>query len=171
MTHIYTGDGKGKTTAAVGLAIRAHGQGLNVLFAQFLKGGPTGELADLTALGIVCLRPPVARDFWWNLTADERDCLMREHNDVLRSILAELDGDTRPDLLVLDEFTYVYTTPMADRALCDRVLATARRRNTEIVITGRNAGTLADQADYLSDIHATRHPFNQGTPARKGIEF
>ena len=118
MIHLYTGEGKGKTTAAVGLAVRARGHGWRVLFAQFLKGGPTGECASLRQLGVDVLRLPDPCGFWWNLDTAARTRVVAGHDALLREILARLDGAQPPGLLVLDEFTYVYTTPMADPALC-----------------------------------------------------
>ena len=112
MIHLYTGEGKGKTTAAVGLAVRARGHGWRVLFAQFLKGGPTGECASLRQLGVDVLRLPAPCGFWWNLDAAARARVVAGHDALLRDVLSRLDGAQPPGLLVLDEFTYVYTTPM-----------------------------------------------------------
>ena len=171
MIHLYTGEGKGKTTAAVGLAVRARGHGMRVLFVQFLKGGPTGELASLRRLGVEVLRPPRAHGFWWELDAAERAALVAEHDGLLRAVRARLNGAAPPQLLVLDEFTYVHTTPMADPALCRAVLDDAAAKGVETVLTGRAPGDLLRRADYVSDIKALRHPFEQGVPARAGIEF
>lgn len=171
MIHLYTGDGKGKTTAAVGLAVRARGHGWRVLFVQFLKGGPSGELDGLRQLGVEILRPSDPHGFWWQLDSLERARLAAEHDGILRTVKARLDGATPPQLLVLDEFTYVYATPMANRALCRAVLDDAAAKGIETVVTGRNPGALATRADYLSEIRAVRHPFAHGLPARPGIEF
>ena len=171
MIHLYTGDGKGKTTAAVGLAVRARGHGWRVLFVQFLKGGPSGELDGLRRLGVEVLRPAAAHGFWWQLDSLERARLAAEHDGLLREVKAQLDGATPPQLLVLDEFTYVYATQMANRALCRAVLDTAAARGVETVVTGRNPGALAARADYLSEIRAVRHPFTNGAPPRPGVEF
>ncbi|HBJ59406.1 MAG TPA: hypothetical protein DDY72_02890 [Verrucomicrobia bacterium] len=171
MIHLYTGDGKGKTTAAVGLATRARGHGERVLFVQFLKGGPTGEVEELERLGVDVRRLDRPCGFWYSLDPAAREAVVAEHNALLRGVLDELDGAAPPDLLVLDEFTYVYTTPMADPALCRQVLDAARKRGVELVLTGRNPGELAQYADYLSEIKAVRHPFDRGVPAREGVEF
>ncbi|MCQ2391395.1 MAG: cob(I)yrinic acid a,c-diamide adenosyltransferase [Kiritimatiellae bacterium] len=171
MTHLYTGDGKGKTSSAVGLAVRAYGQGLKVLFVQFLKGSPTGEIATFDALGIQVIRLSHPCGFWGSLGAGERKEIVDEHNAILRKVLWQLEKGRTPDLLVLDEFTYIYTTPMADRSLCDHVLSAARAQEVEIVLTGRDPGSLVSQADYISTISATRHPFARGVPARRGIEY
>ena len=171
MIHLYTGDGKGKTTAAVGLAVRARGHGWRVLFVQFLKGGPSGEIDGLRRLGVEVLRPADPHGFWWQLDSLERARLAAEHDGILRAVQARLAGATPPQLLVLDEFTYVYATPMANRALCRAVLDTAAARGVETVVTGRDPGDLAARADYLSEIRAVRHPFARGVSARPGVEF
>ncbi len=171
MIHLYTGDGKGKTTAAVGLATRARGHGERVLFVQFLKGGPTGEVEELERLGVDVRRLDRPCGFWYSLDPAAREAVVAAHNALLRGVLDELDGAAPLNLLVLDEFTYVYTTPMADPALCRQVLDAARKRGVELVLTGRNPGELAQYADYLSEIKAVRHPFDRGVPAREGVEF
>lgn len=170
MIHIYTGDGKGKTTAAIGLAVRALGHGFNVVFAQFLKGNVTGEVSSLEDLGAEIIRAPRQHGFWWTLGNREKDVVRREHDQIIRTVLGLCRSGRPPELLVLDEFTYVYNCGMADPKLCEELLHAVGRR-TEVVITGRDPGPLADKADYLSEIKAVRHPFNAGCPARKGIEF
>lgn len=172
MIHLYTGDGKGKTTAAVGLAVRARGHGRRVLFVQFLKGGPTGELAGLAALGIEILRAPAEHGFWWTLDAAEQRQVVAEHDALLQRVLDACRGDGPPELLVLDEFTYVFTQGLADRTRCRQVLETVRAQGVELVLTGRDAGDeLTALADYVSEVHAVRHPFTQGVAARAGVEF
>lgn len=170
MIHLYTGDGKGKTTAAVGLATRALGHGRRVLFVQFLKGNVTGEVASLGELGAEIIRPPRPYGFWWTLDEREKSVVRREHNVLLRFALAQCRSATPPDLLVLDEFTYIYNGDMADHALCEELLARVGTR-IETVLTGRDPGPLVDRADYLTEMKALRHPFDTGTPAREGIEF
>ena len=172
MIHLYTGDGTGKTTAAVGLAVRARGHGRRVLFVQFLKGGPTGELAGLAALGVEVLRATAEHGFWWTLDADEKRQVVAEHDALLRRVLDACRGDCPPDILVLDEFTYVYTQGMAEAELCREVLARVQTQGVETVLTGRDAGAeLTALADYVSDVHAVRHPFAQGVAARAGVEY
>ena len=105
MTHLYTGDGKGKTTAAAGLAVRALGHGQSVVFVQFLKGGPTGELDALESLGAEVLRAPRRHGFWWTLDARTRDVVRREHDRLIRTAIRRCRSGIPPDMLVLDEFT------------------------------------------------------------------
>ncbi len=125
----------------------------------------------LWQLGVDVLRLPNPCGFWWNLDAAARARVVAGHDALLREILARLDGARPPGLLVLDEFTYVYTTPMADPALCHAVLAGVRERGVETVLTGRNPGDLVRLADYVSEIRSVRHPFERGVPAREGVEF
>ena len=87
MIHVYTGDGKGKTTAAVGLAVRALGHGRNVLFVQFLKGGETGEVGELESLGATVVRSPRRHGFWWTLDEGEKDDVRREHDRLVRTAI------------------------------------------------------------------------------------
>lgn len=74
-------------------------------------------------------------------------------------------------LLVLDEITYVVQNQLADGALIGRLIDAIKNASIEVVMTGRNAGNLADIADYVSDIASVRNPFDHGAAARKGIEF
>lgn len=170
MIHLYTGDGKGKTTAAVGLAVRALGQGFNVVFAQFFKGCETGEISALKDLGAEIVRPKRNYGFWWTLTEKEKQSLRREHEQIIQTVIDLCLSGLPPDLLILDEFTYVYNGTMVSRAKCEALFA-AIGQKTELVITGRAAADLADRADYLTEMSAVKHPFVQGTPARRGIEF
>ena len=170
MIHVYTGDGKGKTTAAVGLAVRALGHGRNVLFVQFLKGGETGEVGELESLGAMVVRSPRRHGFWWTLDEGEKDDVRREHDRLVRTAIMFCRSGRPPDLIVLDEFTYVYNGGMADRGLCDELLGSVGG-DTELVVTGRHPGPLADRADYLTEMKAVRHPFSLGVPAREGVEY
>ncbi|MGN0832771.1 MAG: cob(I)yrinic acid a,c-diamide adenosyltransferase [Kiritimatiellia bacterium] len=171
MIHLYTGDGKGKTTAAVGLAVRALGQSWQVALIQFLKGGESGELAGLRRLGASVARLSRPFGFWQNLPAAERDALKAEHDRLIGLALGLLPTASAQTLVVLDELTYVVRHRLADEALIGRLVAAVRTTRAEVVITGRDAGRLADLADYVSDIAAVRHPFDLGASARRGVEF
>lgn len=170
MIHLNTGDGQGKTTAATGLAVRALGQGRRVLFVQFLKGNETGEVESLARLGAEILRPQSAHGFWWTLDAAEREVVRREHDALLAETLERCESVTPPDLLVLDEFTYIYNGNMADHELCNRLLTTVGGL-VETVLTGRDAGDLVNQADYITEMREVRHPYELGVTARRGVEY
>lgn len=169
--HLYTGSGKGKTTAAMGLALRALGHDLRVTIAQFMKDGSSGELRGLAALG-ACLHPaPLMHKFTFQMTAEELAAaaeLLTAHARALTAGMEEL----QPDLLVLDEFAIAADLGLiaedAAKALIDAALARG-----EVAVTGASAPRwLIDRADYLSCISAQRHPFTtEGLPARKGVEW
>lgn len=166
---VHTGNGKGKTTAAVGLAARAAGQGLRVAFAQFVKDdAPTGErtalsrfpdLIDLFALG----RGPS-----WRTRDPVRDA------EVAREgwrFAAGLVGDAVHALVVLDELNIVLSKGYLP---LDEVLETLRNRpvGKHVVVTGRGApDALIEIADLVTEMREVKHPFRLGVPARPGIEF
>lgn len=171
MIQLYTGNGKGKTTAAVGLSVRALGQGWKVVFVQFLKGGESGELQEIHQLGTVLIRLSRQFDFWQNLFAAELEELKEEHNRIIAHVIDILQSAPPKTLLVLDEITYVVQNQLADGALIGRLIDAIKNASIEVVMTGRNAGNLADIADYVSDIASVRNPFDHGAAARRGIEF
>lgn len=169
LVHLYTGGGKGKTTAAAGLTLRAAGNGLRCIFVQFLKGQPSGEVNMLKKAGVTILRAG-SEKFFSQMTREEKKECVQEHllcyNKIKEMILS---GEY--DLVVLDEVTCAITLsliPLDD--LCWTI--DMRPAHVEIVMTGRDAPeSLLQRADYLSEIHAVRHPFSRGIPARKGIEY
>ena len=167
--QIYTGDGKGKTTCALGLALRAVGQGFQVFMVQFLKTDDTGEvkaarrlapdftLASLGAPGFPRLSDP----------DPETLALAREAFTLARRVI--LAGEH--DLVILDEvnlFLAYGLVPM------DEMLEVLRQRppHVEVVLTGRNApAALVDLADLVTEMHPVKHYFEAGVKARRGIEW
>ncbi|MFR3791701.1 MAG: cob(I)yrinic acid a,c-diamide adenosyltransferase [Blautia massiliensis (ex Durand et al. 2017)] len=165
MIHLYWGDGKGKTTAAMGLALRALGHGRRVVIVQFLKDGTSGELAPLRRLGAVVYTRCEAK-FTWQMSAEERACAREAFTELLRSADRE-----QADLLVLDEACAVCAADLIDGELLRRVALETGRR-AEVVLTGRTpAAWMLESADYSTEMRAHRHPFAQGTAAREGIEY
>lgn len=167
MLHLYCGNGKGKTTAAMGLALRAAGRGKRVVIAQFLKGANSGERFALAQLPQVTLLPvPDAVKFSFRMTEEERRAEARRYQDLLELIRQEAPGCF---LLVLDEACAAVNTgllPLEDLLSCLDGL------ECEVVLTGRDpAPQLVERADYITSMEAVRHPFEQGISARKGIEF
>ena len=170
LVHIYTGDGKGKTTAAVGLCTRAAGHGKKAAFYEFLKGAKTGEAKSLAALGVEFYCPVEREKFTWTMTEEEKaECRVRQADTLARAAahMAEYD------LVVLDEVLCAVNAGML--SLAD-VLRTVREKapNTELVLTGRGAPEeLIALADYVSVIEARKHPFADGarTAAREGVEY
>lgn len=172
MIQLYCGDGKGKTTAAVGAAVRAAGRKRKVIFAQFMKGQPTGELAALAELdGITILRSGRAFPFFGQMTQDEKRELAGLHDRILDEILAAFAAG-RADFVVLDEVTHACRFGLIDQEKLERILAYGKGLTTEIILTGRNAPEcLREVSDYISEIACVRHPYEDGVKARVGIEL
>lgn len=170
LVHLYIGGGKGKTTAAVGLAVRMAGTGGRVLFLQFLKGADTGELTGLEQLGIQVLRTGKVKKFVSKMTLAEReDC----HTQCEQCFAAACEALTSGswDLVVLDEVLDAVNCGMVDQtALVSAV--SSRSETTEVVITGRNpCDELVELADYISEMQCIKHPYQRGIVARRGIEY
>ena len=171
LIHIYTGDGKGKTTAALGLGLRAVGRGYRVLLVQFLKGAMTGEIESISRLEPLYRlhRGTEVTKFTWQMNPDELRCARNDQTSILEFVEAEIAANSC-DLLILDEIMGALSTGMVDR---DRVLALAKNKpaHLELVLTGRNPPPeLVELADYVSEIQAVKHPMNRGIPARIAIE-
>ncbi len=169
MIHLYTGNGKGKTTAAIGLAVRAAGNGMSVIFAQFMKGGDTGELHSLTKLEQVRIcRSPRDFGFYGSLSEQDKRELTQIHNELLDTLLSEAESGTCK-MMVLDEITYPVKWALLDQDKLRRLLDC---KNAELVFTGRDAADfLLDAADYVTEMRCVRHPYEKGVAARRGIEY
>lgn len=171
LLHVYTGDGKGKTTAAMGLALRAVGHGRRVLVAQFMKDGQSGELRTLRELpGVTVHQSPPMAHFTYQMTPEELAQERVRQTAELERIADEIRA-LKPGLIILDELAVAMRyqlVPMdAAMALVDTAL-----RHGETVVTGRGAPeALLRKASYVSRIEAVKHPFNEGIPAREGIEW
>jgi cob(I)alamin adenosyltransferase len=171
LTHIYTGDGKGKTTAALGLALRFSGYGKNVIIVQFGKGSFTGELVSLAKIpNIRVLRNSRDFGFWRGMSELEKMKLCDENNANLNTaLLLSKSGDC--SLLILDEILSAYENGAVDREVIDDLLIN-KPSETELVLTGRSAPqSFIDRADYVSEIKCLRHPYERGITAREGIEY
>ncbi len=168
--HIYTGDGKGKTTAALGLGLRAAGCGFRVVMIQFLKATPSGELAAAAHVpGLSIWRVPhSSQRFFWDMTEAEKATLRREVVSGFERA-EQLLKTGGCDMLILDEiFGCLQNGLLEEQAL----LRLMRNRTAELVLTGRGAPeAVINAADYVSEIHALRHPLETGQAAREGVEF
>jgi cob(I)alamin adenosyltransferase len=172
LVHIYTGDGKGKTTAAIGLGIRACGRGKKVLLVQFLKGVQTGELFTIEKLkpDFEYYRNEENKKFTWNMNQEELE-KMKENVESMFQYAAKEAMTGRRDLIILDEIMAAITSGFIAP---DKVIDFVKNKPSqlELVMTGRNAPPeLIQLADYVSEIKAVKHPFSMGTAAREGIEF
>lgn len=172
LVHVYTGNGKGKTTAAMGLGIRACGSGMKVLMVQFLKSSNTSELNLLKKLepdfsverGFSC------KKFTWDMTPDELVDTKREAKDVLEKVKSIVLKDEF-DLIILDEILGTLSMGfISEEDIIDMIKN--KPPELELVLTGRDASPdIIQAADYVSEIKAVKHPFEKGISARKGIEF
>lgn len=171
LIHVYCGDGKGKTTCALGLALRAAGAKMNVVIIQFLKGSDTSELQSIKNIPeIKVLRNTEDYGFVSNMTPAQLENIKQMHNDNLNIALRLIETE-KCDLLILDELTYVYDMKLIDTEKIDSLIKN-KPKNLELVITGRNpSSTFIDNADYITEMKALKHPFDKGIHARKGIEF
>jgi cob(I)alamin adenosyltransferase len=165
--QVYTGNGKGKTTAAIGLAVRAAGAGLNVLFAQFVKGRNSGELIALKRLadritvrqygrGCFIIRTPAPED-------------IEAAAGGLRETARALAGGAY-DLVVLDEACIALHFGLFG---VDELLEAVGQRDPgcEVVVTGRHAPQkLIDAADLVTEMKEVKHYYSAGVEARDGIE-
>ena len=170
MIHLYCGEGKGKTTAALGLTIRALGSGFKVVFVQFLKNQATGELAVLDGLqGITVLRGKEGSGFSFSMTEEEKEKTRLLHTENLKAAI-ELAASEKCDMLILDEAVGAYSRDLIDRTLLEDFVRNKPER-LELILTGRNpAEWMIECADYVSEIKKVKHPYDRGIPARTGIE-
>lgn len=170
LIHIYCGDGKGKTTAAVGLAVRCAGRGNNVLLVQFLKSRDSGELYSLAKLpDIEVMRGKESKKFTFQMNEEEKHALLIEHNKMFEQVLAKIKNGGY-SLLILDE---VIGALNAKVFVMPKLIEFLRHKpeNLEVVLTGRNpAPELVEIADYVSEMRKVKHPMDKGIMAREGIE-
>ena len=171
LIHLYTGEGKGKTTAALGLALRAAGQNVPVVILQFLKGRPTGDLASLERIPqITLLRGEEGLGFASAMTPEQRERCKSRHNEMLRLGLAAA-REGRCGLLILDEVTGALNHRLLEEAPLRAYLQNPAP-GVELVLTGRNPPDwLLDRADYVTEMKKLRHPYDRGITAREGVEF
>ncbi len=171
LVHIYTGPGKGKTTAAVGLGVRACGRGFKVLMVQFIKSTDTGEMFSLKKLepDFVLIRGTSSDKFTWKMSDEEKEITRNEQRKLL-GYAEEAFKSGSWDMVILDEFIGAISSGMVDLQEAVR-LVKGKPEKTELVMTGRNAPeALIDLADYVSEINAVKHPMQKGISARTGIE-
>lgn len=168
LVQVYTGNGKGKTTASLGLCFRAAGRGLNVLMIQFLKPPANyGEHIEAEKIDNITIMP-------MGLDHMIRDVPNEEEIKLAEETLAEADfhiSSGKYDLIVLDEINNAMSWDLLKPEEVIDVLD-KRPKNTEIVLTGRNAPEkIIEYADLVTEMKLVKHPFDKGTRARKGIEY
>lgn len=170
MIHVYHGDGKGKTTAAMGLALRMLAVGRRVV-VQFLKDGESGEARLLAEhFGVPVFAGKVSDKFTWSMTSGELAATCELHDGNLASALAELEG-AQEGLLLLDEALDALSKGLVDEALVDRALDMSAR-GVEVALTGRAPSRkIVEKADYITEMRCEKHPYSQGICAREGVEY
>lgn len=170
LIHIYCGDGKGKTTAAIGLAVRCAGRGNKVLLVQFLKSRDSGELYSLAKLpDIEVMRGKESKKFTFQMNEEEKHALLIEHNKMFEQVLEKIKNGGY-SLLILDEVIGALNAKVFEMPKLIEFLR-HKPENLEVVLTGRNpAPELVEIADYVSEMRKVKHPMDKGIMAREGIE-
>ena len=169
---VHTGNGKGKTTAALGLAIRALGDGLRVLILQFIKGGwKYGEIETIKRLGEIDGRIELRRlgkGFQRN-TDDKAEHIAAAQEALKEAGEAFESGNY--DLIILDEINYAVKFELITVEDVKALLA-KRPAELHVVLTGRDAKEeIIDMADLVTEMKLIKHPYQKGIKAQKGIEF
>lgn len=171
MIHIYTGEGKGKTSAAMGLALRFSNTGKKVLIAQFLKDGTSGEICVLKRLdNIEVISCEEKLKFTFQMTEEERKQAKTVTESYFRTI-TEKTKKEQVSLLVLDEIMAAISSGLLSESEVIDFLNT-KPEGLEVVLTGRNPSEkMLKIADYVTEMKKIRHPYDKGIFAREGIEY
>lgn len=192
MIHLYSGEGRGKTSIAVGTAVRMAGAGGKILFAQFMKGCESGEIEVLKSIPEVEIcRVSEEYPFYNQMSEEQKQRITRQHNNILMHITNEVERVGQIDvegmgfvqqeesvttavpklLVVLDEITYPINWNLIDRTMLSRLLSNLPE-SVELIMTGRDPSEeMVAVSDYWSEISMKRHPYEKGVLARKGVEY
>ncbi len=164
MLHLIIGRGKGKTTSAVGSAVRAAGHGKSVIFAQFLKDGSSGEVGVLRGIdGVTVITPAVNYGFTFQMTAAQLTDTAAEYARMLEDIAGR-----EAFLIVLDEVLHALNTGLVNREQLEPILD----KDCELVLTGYDPPAwLRERAAYISEVVNVKHPYDNGVEAREGVEY
>lgn len=168
LVQIYTGNGKGKTTAALGLALRALGAGLKIYLGQFIKKGPFSEIKILRRFhpNIIVRQYGSGRFIRGKPNPADIRCAQKGLNDFIRAMISG-----KYDLVIADEIICTVNAGLisAKDVLC---LIDRKPLSVELVLTGRNAPhQIIKRSDLVTEMRKIRHPFDKGVRGRKGIEF
>lgn len=165
---VNTGDGKGKTTSAVGQAVRAAGSGFRVCFIQFIKGKwVTGEAELLKGLDLIEFHTMGTGFTWLN---EDKTEIVEKGREAWRLAEQKVMSGVF-DMVVLDELTYLITYQIIPEESLLKLIQT-RPAGLHLVITGRGASSaLVDAADLVTEMKEIKHPFKDGIKAQKGIEY
>ena len=171
MIHAYYGDGKGKSTAAAGAALRAAGNRMRVMYVQFLKTENTGERLALQSIdGINLTSCPLELKFTYEMDDRERQQVSMMYRGIFERAVSITLSD-RYDMIVLDEVFDVINEGMLSESSVFEFISNAQN-NIEIIMTGRKPPKrFIDAADYVTEFKKHKHPYDRGIQARKGIEY
>lgn len=169
LVQVYTGNGKGKTTAALGLALRAAGRGLRVYIIQFIKGGfDYGELNVVDRIPNVTLKAFGRGRFITTDPPEKEDVRLAEQ---ALQLAKEIVRNGEHDVVVLDEINVALKLKLVSLEETLELIKN-KPRQVELVLTGRDAPSeLTEVADLVTEMKEIKHPFTSGAQARKGIEF
>ncbi|MGI6017819.1 MAG: cob(I)yrinic acid a,c-diamide adenosyltransferase [Marvinbryantia sp.] len=170
LVHIYCGDGKGKTTAGMGLCMRAAGCGLQVLLYQFMKNNRTNERKILEKADNVTIIDGLEEEkFSFQMTEEEKAQRRIFYAQQLKTV-TEKAAEEEYDVLFLDEIIYTIGAGLLEEQLLLNFLD-QKPEHLEVILTGQGPSeALMERADYVSEICMRKHPFQKGMPARDGIE-
>ena len=166
MIHLYYGNGKGKTTAAMGLALRCAGSGGKVRVFQFLKDNSSGERNILQGIdGIEVIKGRNSEKFVFNMNEAEKAEALHYYARMLEKVFENAD---KYDMMILDEVMTAVTWGLIDKDC----LIKKHKADAEIVMTGGNpSARILEICDYVTEMKKIKHPFDKGIVARKGVEF
>lgn len=169
LIHIYCGDGKGKTTAAIGLAVRAAGAGKQVLLTQFFKNGSSSEIQVLRQIkNIRTMHCETVHGFWKRMDDKQKERACTDYTKLFSDVLQTV---VDADLLILDEIISACNHGAVAESTVTEFLR-SKPEHLEVVLTGRNpSAALLELADYVTEMRKVKHPFDAGIKGRKGIEF
>ncbi|MCR5605281.1 MAG: cob(I)yrinic acid a,c-diamide adenosyltransferase [Treponema sp.] len=171
LIHLYHGDGKGKSTAAFGLALRAIAAGFSVCIVQFLKNKASGEIQLLeTMSGVTIFRGKAGNHFTSKMTSEERaETLKISNRNLLHAINLSNTGFCQ--FLILDEACAAWNENLVDHNMLQKFIEN-KPEDLELVLTGRNPPEcFFNVADYITKMVKEKHPMDLGVMAREGIEF
>ena len=171
MIHVYYGDGKGKTTAAIGLAIRAAGTGMKVCMVRFMKTDQSGEVEIINQIENITLKPCTRSfGFTFQMTPEQKEEARAYYTEMLRETIEDKNV-AKYDMIVMDEANIVFYYDLIEKKELLNFLK-KYGQSKEIVLTGACKNEeLIQLGDYVTQIQKIKHPFDKGMDARRGIEY
>jgi cob(I)alamin adenosyltransferase len=172
LVQVYTGEGKGKTTAAIGLAVRAAGRGLRVFIVQFLKEGErgSGEERGLSRAMLPVIIKKYGEDLLGTVSEAKRARVKQRVLDGYLFMQQQI-GYNKADVYIFDEISHAINLGLIDLSLVTNLLD-KRPKNVEFVLTGRDMPKeILERADLITEMTNIKHPFDSKIPARNGIEY